>query len=308
MHKENNKQMISIAFLRTKISMIGNYKIYYLTLSVIIIICQCSFAQIKTLKDSLNLESKPIITGVHTLSIHVKDTISQDSVYQFFLHKLMLPIYYTPLKYGQTKYAGIYAGNMVLEPCGPYHNIDYATDNFRAIFFGINLEVKSLAASKQTLNMQGIKHQVNLGSIYIRDSILCNENIFTALYEVSDKEKRDSLQYTMNKKGKNKLGIEYIKEIFVGYKEDVNLLKWKKYLYPLEIRENDICQINDSLQFHFIRGNINEVRKITFKIKSLEDAKQYLIKNQFSITESDKIIELNQTQSFGLSICLTDEE
>ncbi len=288
--------------------MTGNYKIYYLTLIGIIIICQCSFAQIKTTKDPLCLETESIISGVHTLSVHVRDTISQDSVYQFFLHKLMLPVYYTPLKYGQRKYAGIYAGNMVLEPCGPYDNIDYASDNFRAIFYGINLEVKSLASSKQVLNKHGIKHQVNKGSIYIRDSILSNENIFTALYEVSDKEKRDSLRNTMNTKENNKLGIEYIKEIFIGYKEDVNLLKWKKYLYPLEIGENDICQINDSLQFYFIRGNINEVRKITFKIKSLDDAKQYLIKNQFLFTESDKIIKLNQIQSFGLSIYLTDEE
>ena len=288
--------------------MINSSKSHCLTL-IGIIICQYTFAQVEIYKDHNRLETTPLISGVHTLSVHVRDTISQDSVYQFFVNKLILPIYYTPVMYGQKKYAGIYAGNMVLEPCGPYHNIDYATDDFRAIFYGLNFEVyKSLSSSEQALNERGIKHQVNKGSIYVRDSILCNENVFTALYEVSDKEERDSLQNTLITVVRNKPGIEYITEIFIGYKEEVNFLKWKEYLYPLEFSKNDVCQINDSLQIHFTRGNINEVLGITFKVKSLVVAKQYLVKNKFLITESDKKIKLNQTQSFGLSIYFTDEE
>ncbi len=288
--------------------MINSSKSHCLTL-IGIIICQYTFAQVEIYKDPIRLETTPIISGVHTLSVHVRDTISQDSVYQFFVNKLILPIYYTPVMYGQKKYAGIYAGNMVLEPCGPYHNIDYATDDFRAIFYGLNFEVyKSLSSSEQALNERGIKHQVNKGSIYVRDSILCNENVFTALYEVSDKEERDSLQNTLITVIRNKPGIEYIKEIIIGYKEEVNFLKWKEYLYPLEFSKNDVCQINDSLQIHFTRGNINEVLGITFKVKSLVVAKQYLVKNKFLITESDEKIKLNQTQSFGLSIYFTDEE
>ena len=287
--------------------MINSSKSHCLTL-IGIIICQYTFAQVETFKDPIRLETTPLISGVHTLSVHVRDTISQDSVYQFFVNKLMLPIYYTPVMYGQKKYAGIYAGNMVLEPCGPYHNIDYATDDFRAIFYGLNFEVyKSLSSSEHALNERGLKHQVNKGSIYVRDSILCNENVFTALYEVSDKEERDSLQNTLITVIRNKPGIEYIKEIIIGYKEEVNFLKWKEYLYPLEFSKNDVCQINDSLQIHFTRGNINEVLGITFKVKSLVVAKQYLAKNKFLIAESDEKIKLNQTQSFGLSIYFTDE-
>jgi hypothetical protein len=282
--------------------------IYSFILIGITNIYQFSFAQVEDSKDPINLKTTPIISGVHTLSVHVRDTITHDSVYQFFLHKLKLPIYYTPVKYGQTRYVGIYAGNMVLEPCGPYQNTVYATDNFRAIFYGMNFEVyKSLTSSEQALNDRSIKHQVNQGSIYIKDSILCSENVFTALYEVKDKVIRDSLQNVLIITVKNKPGIEYINEIFIGYKEEANLMRWKEYLYPIEFGRNDICQINDSLQIHFTKGNINEVKGITFKVKSLVKAKQYLVKNKFLITESDEKIKLNQTQSFGLSIDFTDE-
>lgn len=285
-------------------------KIHILTLLGIINICQFSFAQIETFKDPKSLENVPLVSGVHTLSVHVRDTISHDSVYNFFSDKLLLPVYYTPVMYGPTKYVGIYAGNMVIEPCGPYPNINYATDNFKAIFFGVNFEVyKSLASSEKTLNNRDIKHQVNNGSIYIRDNILCNENIFTALYEVIDKEKRDSLQQILvTKVVENRPGIEYIKEIFISYKEEVNLLKWRDFLYPLEFGKNDVCQINDSLQIHFTKGNINEVKGITFKVKSLVETKQYLEKKKLFRTEYDNKINLDKSQSFGLSIYFTDEE
>lgn len=289
--------------------MINYYKIHCVTLIGILMICQFSFAQIENSNDPVDLENTPLISGVHTLSVHVRDTITHDSVYQFFLHKLKLPIYYTPVKYGQTRYVGIYTGNMVLEPCGPYQNTVYATENFRAIFYGMNFEVhKSLASSEKALNNRGIRHQVNQGSIYIKDSILCNENVFSALYEVKDKFIRDSLQNVLITRVTNKPGIEYINEIFIGYKAEANLVKWKEFLYPLEFSRKDVCQINDSLQIHFTRGNINEVKGITFKVKSLVKAKQYLAKNKFLITEYDKKIKLDQTQSFGLLMYFTDEK
>jgi len=289
--------------------MINFLRIKSLAFIGIVISCQISLANIETVNDSLNNKAEPIISGVHTLSVHVRDTILHDSVYQFFVHKLMLPVYYTPEKYGQRKYAGIYAGNMVLEPCGPYLNINYATDNFRSIFFGLNFEVnKSLESAEQALNDLGIKQQVNQGSIYIRDSILCNENIFAALYEVTDKDVRDSLRNSLNSDARNKPGIEYIKEIYIGYKGEVNLLKWKEFLYPLEIGENGICQINDSVQLHYIKGDINEVKGITFKVRSLEKAKQFLKENNLSASSSDQKIELDQFQIFGLNIYFTDKE
>ena len=198
---------------------------------------------------------------------------------------------------------------MVLEPCGPYSNINYADDSFISIFYGLNFEVyRSLESSEQALNERGIKHQVNEGSIYIRDSILTNENIFTGLYEVTDKEKRDSLRNKLNSNVRNKPGIEYLKEIFIGYKGEANLLKWKAFLYPLEIGEDGICQINDSLQLHYIKGDINEVKGITFKVKSLEKVKQFLKENNLSGSSSDQKIKLNQDQSFGLNIYFTDKE
>ena len=285
----------------------GPSKFYCLVLIVIFFACQSHFTQILTINKFLNPDIAPRVSGIHTLSIHVGDTISHDLVYQFFLHKLLLPTFYAPVKIAQRKYVGIYAGNMVLEPCGPYRNTDYASDDFRAIFYGLNLEVtNSLNICEQALEMRSIRHQVNLGSIYIKDSVLCNENIFTALYEVNDKQKRDSLQNVLRIQAKSNPGIEYIKEITVGYKNELYFQKWKEYLFPLEFGNNNICQINDSLQLYFSKGKINEIKAVTFKVKSLAKTEQYFMEKQISSTASGNKIYLDPTHSFGLSMYFTD--
>jgi hypothetical protein len=284
-------------------------KIYPLVLIGLIVVCQSHFAQTRTLNNSNNPDIAPNVSGIHTLSIHVKDTITHDSVYKFLAHKLLLPTYYTPVMIAERRYVGVYAGNMVLEPCGPYRNIDYAKDNFRAIFYGMNFEVNSsLFECEQALRKRSMDHQINIGSIYITDSILCNENIFTALYEVNDRQKRDSLQNELRIQDKSNPGIEYIKDVNIGCKNELNYQKWREYLDPLKFGQNDVCQINDSLQLFFTRGEINEVKGITFKVKSLEKTEQYLMDNQFSITVSDNKISINPTQTFGLSIYFSDEK
>jgi len=94
-----------------------------------IIIAQNIFSQIRDHQGKINLETISLFSRFHTLSIHVRDTVTHDSVFHFFVDKLNLPVYYFPVKAGTRKYAGVYAGNLVLEPCGPYTEFEYASDS-----------------------------------------------------------------------------------------------------------------------------------------------------------------------------------
>ncbi|MCK4748111.1 MAG: hypothetical protein KAT15_13775 [Bacteroidales bacterium] len=276
-------------------------------LLIFAIVCQAGYTQSTTTPNPSQPEASPIISGLHTLSIHVRDTLTHDSVYQFLIHQLGLPVYYTPVMYGEKKYAGIYAGNMVLEPCGPYPNIKYATEGFRSIFFGMNFEVHhSLASSREALDRLGMMYQDNRNSIYIRDSILCSENVFAAIYEVRDEERRDSLRNMLITNKKYNPGIEYIKEIRMDYKDESNLQRWKEFLYPLEFVESHTCQVNDSLQIHFTLGKINQVKGITFKVESLERATRYFAETDLLESDPDQGILINQKQAFGLLIYLSE--
>ena len=96
------------------------------------------------------------------------------------------------------------------------------------------------------------------------------------------------MRYALVANNENGLGIEYVKEISIGYKNDHNLKKWKELISPSELINNMIWQVSNMLEFHFIKSNIREVQSITFKVKSLEKAKRYLLDNNLIGSFIDK--------------------
>jgi len=271
-------------------------------------------SQEESVRDSSIPKTNPLFSGLHTLSIHVRDTITHDSIFHFLADKLKLPVYYYPLSYGKRKYAGIYAGNLVLEPCGPYSNFTYASDDFRAIFFGLTFEpYKSISQTANALAEREITIEAGDSYIYLKDSGLCGENITISFIDkgdekTNDKRKMDSLRFAMTTNPGNELGVEYVKEIQIGFKDNTNLLKWKELISPSELIDNEIWKESNILEFHIIKSNIKEVQSITFKVKSLDKAKRYLVKtNLFGSFVANKI-QLDKAQTFGLSIYLTEED
>jgi len=277
---------------------------------------QTGLAQKESAQSTEIAKTNVLFSGLHTLSIHIRDTITHDSVFHFLTDKLKLPVYYYPLSYGKRKYAGVYAGNLVLEPCGPYSDYSYAAEDFRAIFFGLTFEsFESLSTASMDLAHRKIQHQLlGDGAIYLqKDSALCGDNITISFMDKKDArtiDKRiiDSLQNAIKADTENEPGIEYVKEIQIGYNDSCNLQKWKELIKPLELTDNGIWKESKTLELHFIRSNIKEVQSITFKVRSLEKAKLYLLKNNLIGNIIDNKIQLNKAQSFGLSMYLTEED
>ena len=287
-------------------------KSYSLIITSLIISLQPLMSHEEVIRDSSIPKTNPLFSGLHTLSIHVRDTITHDSVFHFLTDKLKLPVYYYPLNYGKRKYAGVYAGNLVLEPCGPYSNFSYASDDFRAIFFGLTFEpYKSISQTANDLAGRRIAIEAGDSYIYLKDSVLCGENITISFMDkgdekTNDKRKMDSLRYDMKTNRDNELGIEYVREIGIGYKNNPNLQKWKELISPSELIDNQIWNESNLVDFHFTESDYKEVKSITFKVKSLKKATQYLENNGLYGFYKDNKIELDKAKTFGLSIYLTE--
>jgi hypothetical protein len=157
---------------------------------------------------------------------------------------LKLPAYYYPSSSGKRKYAGIYVSNVVLEPCGPNTNIFYATKDFRAIIFGLTFESSKLVSQvTNDVAAREIQNKV-IGDqfIYISDTILCGDNITISFMDkkdkIHDRKKLDSLRNVLIRKSRNELGIEYVKEIQIGYKNSCDLNKWTELINPSRLNNN----------------------------------------------------------------------
>lgn len=279
-------------------------KCFGLILSGLIILSQNNLAQKKSVHE-------PVISGLHTLSIHVRDTITHDSVYHFLVDKLKLPVYYYPVTYGNRKYGGAYAGNLVLEPCGPYSDYRYASTDFRAVFFGLTFEpFKTLSQASNGLAGRGIDCPADGNFIIFSDSGLCGDNITISFMDDVNKvngknRKIDSLKNDMSKDTENELGIEYVSEIVIGYRDNIGLTKWQELISPAELK-NSIWEISDLLDFHIVKSNIREVQSITLKVRSLEKARLYLMKNNLAGSFNDNKIGLDRSKAFGLAIYLSE--
>lgn len=252
-----------------------------------------------------------IFSRFHTLSIHIKDPAVHDSVFLFLRDKLQLPVNYNPVTHGTRKYAGIFAGNLVLEPCGPYTQFSYATD-FKAIFFGLNFEtdnsISSVAMVLENLNMKFESDGKTY--IYIQDTDVSGENSFLGIANSYGNERdyttMDSLKLIMNSKYTDGLGIEYVFEIQVGYPGNKNLERWKELIHPSDLDKDQVWHFSNDLNIRFIPDKIKEVKGITFKVKSLQNAKTYLKEKGLLGTEKNGTIAIDPKKSFGLSICFTE--
>lgn len=260
---------------------------------------------------SPGMSKNGIFSNLHTLSIHIKDLDVHDSVFHFLRDKLQLPVYYNPVSLGMRKYAGIFAGNLVLEPCGPYTHFSYATD-FRAIFFGLNFETDdSINAVSKVLDGNNIKYKIDGDEyIYPEDPNLVGENIFIGISNRHEKQRdharQDSLRSIISQNNNSGLGIEYVKEVRIGYSKASQLQKWQEFISPSAITSENLWKIGNGLSICFIPGTIKEVNGIVFKVKSLEKAKQYMADNQLSYKETGQEILLEPMQAFGLSLCFSE--
>jgi hypothetical protein len=258
--------------------------------------------------DSVLTQQVPLFSQLHTLSIHIREVSVHDSLFIFLKDKLKLPVYYYPVKLGERSYAGVYAGNLVLEPCGPYSNFSYASGDFKAIFFGLTFEpYESLSLSRKGLEKRKINY-VSDGSVFLypRDSILCGENVTLSIMEkadsLSDRNKLDSLKNLIEEQGENSPGIEYVKEIWIGYKDIEGLNKWKQLIEPSVLKHDKVWHDKNMPEIHFVISDKKEVKAIVFKVRSLKNTRSYFEANNLSVIIRDKRMELNKSSAFGLSL------
>jgi hypothetical protein len=213
-----------------------------------------------------------------------------------------------PGNYGQRRYAGIYAGNLVLEPCGPYADFQYASNDFRAIFFGLTFEPKNnLPESGSAVSNLNIRY-VSGGDqfIYLKDSLLCKENIAISIMDKKEKKadhlKMDSLNNIVLSNADAGCGITGVKEIVIGYTNDENILKWSKFLNSHDLETGYQYSLPNQLILKFEKSSIKEVKGIVFRIQSLDKAINYLKSKGLRFSSGNKVIELEKIQTFGLSI------
>ena len=251
-----------------------------------------------------------IVSAVSVLTIHVSDTNVHDSVFHFLTDVLKLPVDYYPVMLGERRYAAVYAGNMFIEPCGPYSNMRYPTKDFKALFFGLNCRSDASPSSIATnLGRLHIAYeQADPETFRIQDASVGEGVYFAITGKARSKpaeEREASLRSAMAANNRDRLGFEYVKEIWLGYSGTADLQAWTEFL-GAPGRVNDMLwRLNQNQSIRFVRSEIKGVRGIVCKVHSMEQAERYLKEMKAYGRAVDGRIELDKGRTFGLSIYVT---
>jgi hypothetical protein len=253
-----------------------------------------------------------IVSQVSVLTIHVSDTNIHDTVFHFLTDVLKLPVDYYPVMLGQRRYAAVYAGNLFIEPCGPYSDMHYPTKEFKALFFGLNCSSDrspaAIGAGLRRLNLAF--EQDGPGTFRIQDASIAEGIYFAVSSKVEDQraeEKEASLRSAMSANNRDELGLEYVKEIWLGFPEPANLQAWREVLGASSGIDGTLWKLSKHQSLRFVKSQVRGVRGIVFKVRALEAAGRYLKQTKCYGRMVDGRIELDKNRTCGLTISLTEK-
>jgi hypothetical protein len=254
----------------------------------------------------------PVITKLHTVSIHVKDHQVHEGVYRFLREDLQLPQVYELVTQGGRRYVGLWAGNLVLEPCGPYANITYATPEFGAIFCGLTFEAyQSAQQSAEQLGHRQIKYK-SLGTsfVIINDPNLCEGNLVASIMDnpgrVQERQKHEALTSQLKENQGGPLGLQYVSKIEVGYTHRKDIDAWETLLTPARQVDPYQWQLSDGPALRLVKSPRKEIKAVVFKVNSLEAATHYLRTNDLLGRVNEDRVQVKAPDHWEFNIVLQE--
>jgi len=255
----------------------------------------------------------PVISRVSWITVHVRTQATFQSLYQLLKENLEIPVYFFPEKYGTASYTGIWAGDVILEICGPYpKNPNWSN--------GVMVRCNTLAfrpfetagTSEVELQKRLINYDGPEGSptINLKITELNTVGMPVNISDPSHALKRqqiiyDSLSAVLQNRNGGPLGFRYIEEIHIGYKSDEYLKKWKRFLEPLKSKGN-LWHLPQKPNIRFMKSDSENIKALVFKVESLEKAMNYLRNNNMLGDVGKDMVTINKNTTKGLTIILKE--
>jgi hypothetical protein len=252
-------------------------------------------------------EPSPVVSWLHTLSIHVRSHAIHDSLHTLLAETLQLPRTYEPVQYGEKKYVAVWAGNIALEPCGPYPPEDYLSTDFEAMFYGLTFAfAESATASAAALDARGIGHAEVTDVVRIEDEDLKAPNVYVGIGCGGDAEGVREPRALLEARKGGPLGLLRVEEIRVGYSDETNLRKWIAFLQPHPRVGERAFRVAGGPVLRFEERDVKQVLGITLKVRSLEKAAAFLREQGLLGDVTVDSVTLDRARTHGLHVLVKE--
>ena len=258
----------------------------------------------------------PLFSRIHTVSIHVKDFQTFNSAFHFLSDDLKLPKKWgqewTPGTEAKQMYAGFWAGNICIEPCGPFDTDEFESDA-RAMSFAITvLPAESSMASARELDLRGLKHNGEKVFLSLTDPHLSSGNCGVCIMDVGrenrekDNAREAKLQTEFASAQGGPLGLIGVEEILVRYTCDEGRRRWERLLEPVRPNAKNLWRLGDSPAIRLIKDSRTGLEGLVWKVRSLATATSVLKDRDMLGKVQDHQVQIVEEKTCGLTILLRE--
>ena len=262
-------------------------------------------------------EPAPVVSRVYWVTIHTRSLDTFDSLYGLLSRDLKLPVFFQPETHGARRYAAVLAGNVILEPCGPFADSSYRSASVLARWSTLIFRPhRSTADSLTRLEQQGIEHgspktetwdgkQVN-----VNVTGLSTPGMLVMLSECVEGEetlnaKLGSLRDELKAGEQGSLGIRCVDEIHIGYSNDEYLSRWRALLSPIQPTDG-VWQLSAGPRLRLVRADRDEIVALVLKVGSIAQAVDQLTARNMLGGKQENMVAIAEGGACGLKIYLRE--
>jgi hypothetical protein len=219
---------------------------------------------------------------------------------------------WTPGTEAKRKYAAFWAGNMCIEPCGPY-----ATDEFdgdaKAMFFAVTfLPHESSKASAEEFDVRGLAHNGQKVFLSVTDPHLSSGNCGVCIMDTGpDSRKKDSvreaeLQREFAAAQGGRLGLIGVEEILVRHTCDEGRRRWASLFEPFKPEGGSLWKLGKSPSIRLVKSSRTGLEGLVLKVRSLAAAKKALKAADMLGEARAGQVQILKAKACGLTILLRE--
>jgi hypothetical protein len=248
--------------------------------------------------------------------VHVRDFETFNRVFFFLRDDLGLlnkwGKQWQPGSEAKRMYAGFWAGNMCIEPCGPYPTDKFEGDA-KTMFFAITfLPFQSSKASAREFEARGLPHNGQKVFLSVTDPHLSSGSCGVCIMDVSPKNRKedDALEVKMRQQFAaaqgGHLGLVGVEEILVRYTSDEGRRRWASLLEPFKPEGGSLWKLGKSPSIRLVKSSRTGLEGLVLKVRSLAAAKKALKAAGMLGEAQEGQVQILQEKACGLTILLRE--
>ena len=291
---------------------------FFLAASAIQITSGCvTSSENSSLKVAATTSNSIVITQIDHIIISVSDP---KTLHNFLTETFKLPVAWPVREYGQFASGGVFLGNVNLEILR-IGTPQLSGTSTNAYFQGIAFRPTSLATAVPELDNRKISHGApkpfnmsfsNGGSsllwtvVYLNGFSGSNDMIFLCEYAFNIESQNATNLSALKSNGGGALGLQGASEIVVQSQESLAAAKhWNNLFSPVSAYGNQ-WSFGKGPNFHLISGKNDQIQALVLRVKSLTDARKFLLNNNLLGSKTEGSITIDPKKVNGLMISLVE--